>query len=491
MMDWTAEDLAFRYTWQSARSQELSMSRLFAALALFAAFAFLPSGANAESLSLIGDSTKICQLTGQIDWVTNKPTAAKTLSNFGLIAVDLGYPVDSGAGGLYFLFGDAWPIAHIPLDPLPPDDALGFTTRTTTPDDKTCLDLQLVTSAAPKFGHPTVTPKMEQGSFNVPTGGVFLDGTLYAFFWTTHCVLPNPVMPNVAAPLTLPPPSPHCTEVPSVGTSLGSNRFAQASPSAPLAFTQTPPPDPFIGPNPLARMPSGFIYVSASERNVEFAPHQNGVAVFGVPRYRASVPYLAMAPRATFGDPSTWSFYAGSDASGNSQWVTRQQWESGNNGSGQWVPPPGAQIYYPVPKNEYCIGEHSVTWNEPLHKWLLVYNCGPWNIEARVAPHPWGPWSGPTSILNLAQPVLCTLIMSIHGCGTQANYWPPPPPPPLPPGPNAKVMPGIFYAPFVMNRFTEDSTLPGGDRRATIYWLVSTWNPYQAVVMRSTLRLAP
>jgi hypothetical protein len=49
---------------------------------------------------------------------------------------------------------------------------------------------------------------------------------------------------------------------------------------------------------------------------------------------------------------------------------------------------------------------------------------------------------------------------------------------------------GTFYAPFVIERFTtpEPSTLPSM-REATIYWLVSTWNPYQVVIMQTRLRV--
>jgi hypothetical protein len=39
-------------------------------------------------------SQKVCQLTGDVDWETGQPTAARTLTNFGLDAVDLGYPVE-------------------------------------------------------------------------------------------------------------------------------------------------------------------------------------------------------------------------------------------------------------------------------------------------------------------------------------------------------------------------------------------------------------
>jgi hypothetical protein len=91
------------------------------------------------------------------------------------------------------LFGDALPPGHPPNSILsvPPDDALGSTMRTTPPDSTACLDLQLITSAPKTFAHPTVQPTIQQGTFNVPSGGVFLDNTFYAFFWTDHCAFPS------------------------------------------------------------------------------------------------------------------------------------------------------------------------------------------------------------------------------------------------------------------------------------------------------------
>src|SRR5262249_10609028 len=125
------------------------------------------------------------------------------------------------------------------------------------------------------------------------------------------------------------------------------------------------------------------------------------------------------------------------------------------------------------------------TWNAPLGVWLLLYNCGAVTIEARFAPEPWGPWSPPIVMLNSLDPSFgCTLLQSPTGCPGLRNYWV------LPGG---KPWPGFFYAPFVMSRFTQDATLPGPGqaRRATIYWLVSTWNPYVVIVMQSTLELNP
>jgi hypothetical protein len=458
------------------------MSRAFAFFTALAAASWLASPADAGSLALAAPSSKICQLTGQNDWASGQPTAAQTSSNFGLDSVDLGFPVESGAA-LYFLFGDAFPLTH-GYSSVPPDDALGYTTRTAPPDSSTCLDLQLATSAPKTFAHPTVIPKIQQGSFNVPSGGIFLDGTLYAFFWTNHCVQPGTLTPNPAAPLQYPAPTATCAQVP-LNNSVGASVLAAASPGDPVLFHHCGYRELWnIADRGCVRMPSGFVYVTASQPPRPIRPEilrpAESVPVFGVPRYRASIPYLAMAPRATFADPNTWSFFAGRNGSGDPIWINRVQWESGHNMAGQWIPPAGAEIYDAMPVGQRCVGEHSVTWNAALGTWLLLYNCQPWTVEARTAPAPWGPWSAPTVLLQATptSPLVCTLIMSIYGCGNLQNYWP--------------GMPGIFYAPFVLNRYTQDTTTVGSStRQATIYWLLSTWNPYQVTVMQSQLQFTP
>jgi hypothetical protein len=459
----------------------MSTPRSFVMLAAIsiATIQITASGADAATLSLVGSSTKVCQLIGDTDWATGTPgtpTAAKTKSNFGLDGVDLGFPVDSSPGPLYFLFGDALPPGHPSNSILsvPPDDALGSTTRTAPPDSTTCLDLQLITSAPKTFAHPTVHPTIQQGTFNVPSGGVFLDNTFYAFFWTDHCVFPTALRPEPHTPLRRPPPSATCLETPE-NSSVGRSVLAEATSANPVDFNWTPREGWLF-----RNMPSGFVYASSA---MPAPAQQSAVPVFGVARYRASIPYLAMAPRATFADPRTWSFFAGRDE-GHPIWLTRRQWESGHNEAGEWIPPPGAEIYKAEPADERCVGEHSVTWNAPLQVWLLLYTCLPWTVEARFAPEPWGPWSPPIIMLSAVQDssLTCTLIQSDTGCPGLRDYWK------LPTGTS---WPGTFYAPFVMDRFTQDVTPPGPGqpKRATIYWLVSTWNPYVVVVMQSTLEL--
>jgi hypothetical protein len=69
--------------------------------------------------------------------------------------------------------------------------------------------------------------------------------------------------------------------------------------------------------------------------------------------------------------------------------------------------------------------------------------------------------------------------MAEGGCGNQESYWHDP-----------ETFLGAFYAPFVIERYTTAVLTPlPGRRQATIYWLLSTWNPYQVTVMKTTLNV--
>ncbi len=472
----------------------MRLAQLFAILSAMLGAALWAADARASTLSVLGASGKVCQLTGETDWFGGQPTNAKTLTNYGLKGVDLGFPVESDTGQLLFLFGDTDPNDHPNTNPqppptVPPDDAVGFTTRITPPDAATCLDMKLFTPLAGTLSRPRVMPAIQQGSFNVPTGGIDVLGQLYAFFWTNHCVFPDPVLPNSAAPLTLPPQGPLCLEF-ALNNSIGLGILTAAtSSSKPVTWAQ-------VSPQPI--LPNGFVYVTAAQppvRRLFPIPRGHGrlappppIPVFGVARYRASIPYLALAPRRSFGDVTSWSFYAGTNAQGPT-WVSYSQWQSGQM-NGQWAPPAGAELYANSPnansntQDERCVGEHSVTWNEPLGVWLMLYSCGSAEVEARTAPQPWGPWSSPTVILSAVQdPTLnCTLFWDWKGGAC---------PSPLKSQQIPSLTFGYFYAPYVLSRFTKSVPVASPLKSAQIYWLLSTWDPYQVTVMQTTLQLAP
>jgi hypothetical protein len=458
-------------------------SRFSAALAIQLVLAGF-SGVSAAEIETpapilrIGTTEKICQLTGDTDWETGRPTAGMTFANFGLDAADLGYPVEH-AGKLILLFGDSWPPGHAggPAGEIPPDDAVGIVTRTEPPtDDGKCLEMQVNRKAGPdpSFAPATVVGPVpvKQGFFNVPSGGVSVADGLYAFFWTNHCSPPKPLKPSREAPLARPAPDQQCPENDD-RNSLGRSVLARSEDDG-RTFGQ------------VVSMPPGFVYSIAIDVALQpdlLADQRRGVFIFGVPRYRAGVPYLAQAPSETFADPLTWRFFVGRGADGQPQWVSHAEWAAVAPKASRpsaWRPPGEPEIFLPPSSEEYCIGEFSITWNRPLGRWLMLYNCAR-RIWARIAPAPWGPWSAPTELLGGEDGVGCRLVMVADGCGKRRDYWPAQ-------RRNGKFVAGGFYAPYVLDRYTSAAAADTASRRSTIYWLVSAWNPYQVTVMRTTLQ---
>jgi Domain of unknown function (DUF4185) len=427
----------------------------------------------------VGTSDKVCQLTGDVDWETGRPTAARTMTNFGMEAVDLGFPVEHD-GKLYFLFGDTRPAGHGggPEGEVPPDDSVGFTTRRAPPgNDGKCLELQLndqAGTAKKTLAPPTIVgpTRIKQGWFNVPSGGVSVNGGLYAFFWTNHCTGPSQLAASPAAPLARPPASEACSENDD-RNSVGRNVLARSDDGG-RTF------------HDVVSMPIGFVYAIAVNP-AEYADlpqdQRGGILVFAIPRYRASVPYLALAPTATFADPSTWRYFVGRTDDGQPEWIAQAAWTKGAGDGGRseaWRPAGKADIFALEAGPGGCVGEFSVTWNSPLRLWLMLYTCRGIGVMARVAPAPWGPWSPAGALLGPGDNVACHILMSQDGCGNRQDFWRGRPH-------VGRVVAGSTYAPFVLNRYTTAASGPPG--ASTIYWLISTWNPYEVTLMRSTLRV--
>lgn len=182
--------------------------------------------------------------------------------------------------------------------------------------------------------------------------------------------------------------------------------------------------------------------------------------MWGAGFYRRSNPFLAHVPLGSVEDRGAWRYLAGIDGeSGQPRW---------SNQEADAVP------LFQQP----CIGELSAAWNRFLQQWLMLYHCAgePRGINFRVAGLPWAPWSETQVLFDpWDDGGYCRFIHvswdfrncdSVGGQGRE-RVW------------------GGEYAPYLIDRFTT------GDESSTmIYYLMSTWNPYQVVLMRSRLERA-
>ncbi|MBI3952175.1 MAG: DUF4185 domain-containing protein [Acidobacteria bacterium] len=129
-----------------------------------------------------------------------------------------------------------------------------------------------------------------------------------------------------------------------------------------------------------------------------------------------------------------------------------------------------------------CIGEFSVASNPFLRKWLMLYNCdSPRGINFRVADQPWGRWSPPAVLFDpWADGGYCHFMhvsWDFRNCDSVYDS--------MFGSPRQREWAGE-YGPYQIPRYTT-----GDATSTTIYYTMSTWNPYQVVLMKSTLRLEP
>jgi uncharacterized protein DUF4185 len=180
----------------------------------------------------------------------------------------------------------------------------------------------------------------------------------------------------------------------------------------------------------------------------------DAVLSFGSGEYRMSSVYLAASPLGAIEDGGATRYFTGMDG-------CTPVWGSSESDA--------------VPLfDQPCVGELSVEHVPELDAWVAFYNCAePRGINARFAAQPWGPWSEPLLVLEpWADGAYCQFMHtswefqmcdSVHDPGRE-NEW------------------GGEYGPYLVRRLTE-----GGDGHATLYFMLSTWNPYSTMLLRTEL----
>lgn len=181
-----------------------------------------------------------------------------------------------------------------------------------------------------------------------------------------------------------------------------------------------------------------------------------GVLLWGSGQYRRSDPYLAYVALNSVEDRRTWKFFKGLEE-GLPIWSDNEA---------------DATALFDQP----CLGEFSVQRNTFLNKWVMLYNCDkPRGINFRVSDVPWGTWSTSQILFNPRDDGgYCSFIHVsyvqrvcdfVSDLGHEFDW-------------------GGEYAPEVIQRLTS-----GDSTQSTIYYLMSTWNPYNVVLMKSVIRL--
>jgi len=330
-------------------------------------------------------------------------------------------------GRLYFLFGDTVGLHG--------GDSIAYS-QDTNPDD--CLDLTFVTGADGRYLPPKV-PGISLGAFEVPVGGFSAGGSMsssgmtYVFFTTDH------------------------TDEKVMGRSV----LARSSDGA-RSFT--------------------YLYDVSTDKFINIAPvvvdnaaipglpesSGQGLLVFGTGTYRRSNPYLAFVPLASVEEHSAWLFYAGLDTStvlGASPTSGLPRWSADEADAAPLFDHP-------------CLGELSAAWNADLGKWLMFYNCAlPRGITMRSADRPWGSWTDGEVIFQPWDDGGYCNFMHVsyqdRNCDSVQD-----------PGRDDEW--AGEYGPYIISSLARTH-----DGVTTVYFVMSTWNPYAVMLMKTDLRLVP
>jgi hypothetical protein len=265
-------------------------------------------------------------------------------------------------------------------------------------------------------------------------------------------------------------------EVPVAGISLGGQAYVAVSTNHNAdgttdrsVLTRFTLPESFQPLRTISQLPEGhFVKMSLHidpGTTAGLPPGGPFVLVWGTGHYRQSDAYLSVVPAAQFETGKGTKYFAGWDASGAPTWSDKESDAKAivQNGT---------------------MGDLSVTWCKDLSLWLMTYDSrapAPSGILFSYSKTPWGPWSEPQLIFN---PVRDNALGKfIHN--PQANPDDGLAGPVIGKGQaNPGAVRGGDYAPYVVERWTK---VRGSE--LSIYYVLSTWNPYVVVLMKSRLHV--
>ena len=387
-------------------------------------------------LWITNSSVKLEQVIGDVDWATGSNTVSQTASRFNIVANDLGSSFLNGTN-LIFLFGDTRGsnVSYNAADPL-------AWSTSTCGDQGLLINFFTNSMGSNVFINP---PGISMAGDDTPNAGITISNVIYLVCNTGSITTNNDKHADDYSVLV----TFNETDLNPVGSPFQTNRTISATTNG-----------------------GHFVYTSL---------HQVGtnIFIFGEGTYRKSDIYLSSVPVIAFVNGAGTLYFAGL-TNGQPEWTTVETnavpilQDNPTNGP-------------PWPNDSPTVAHLSVAYSAGLGLWLMTYDGGrnapeTDGIYFSSAAQPWGPWSKPQLIFN-----------AFRDMGYGVFMYNPTNNPTGPAGPTAdpaKNDPtnttGVVYAPNLIEPFTtiSNSTL-------YIYYLMSTWNPYTVVKMRSAFSIVP
>lgn len=384
---------------------------------------------HATTLTWIpGSTTKVEQMIGDCDYTKQAqtgqcvPTTSRTAARAGVLGTDIGASFES-EGRVIFLFGDT--ISPSPSENYFASDTIASSVSSD-PSAGLFLDFFTNSDGSPYFVR---IPTVRMGAGEVPHAGIRLNGSTY-------------VAVNTGADINL--PDPNINEY-SVLT-----RFDEAARRFTVLRT-------------ISSRPDGKFITTALRQS------GNDVYVFGLGAYRGSDVYLSVVGATDFESGQGTRYFTGL-VSGQPTWSASEA---------DAVP---IVLDNPsnLPDHTPGIGNVSVIYSDELRLWLMTYDSTRGAPDTRgfyftYASEPWGPWQRPQLIFNATRDGATGAFIHDPRITPSDGLAGPTI------GPNdPATTPGAPYAPYMIERFT---SISGGT--LSVYYTLSTWNPYTIVMMRS------
>lgn len=454
--------------------------------------------APAQRIDLVaGSSMPLVQLTGEHFQIFSRgvhftaPTPGKTMSRYGALGADLGYPVVY-PDKIIILFGDTMAVRTVKQGEdtkfaFLPDargrDSIGYIpnmdfsrcryipevdrliregNREPQVSLDGCPELRLYRNPRASGGEhafkATTISGLEEGdnlgAFGVPTGALDYQGRMYVFYIVRNQeTKPHFSLKSIVARSTRSPQQWSDQSPPDF------SRLYTVSAHPPVDDPRNPPPEEgqpgkfmFTPPVVMKREEMQAIGMTPG-LPPELKDAAEVVFLFSSSwRYNRSNLYLAAFDvKEIEAGTSKWFYFTGQSGGATS-------WSHDETAATALLP------------DEPNIGDHSAVWNPHLKRFVLMYG----HIVARFGATPWGPWGRP--ILAMPPRSEWSLKLAHHG---NADPLKRSVVPVL--GPNlGKVLDlesdqeGIPYGPQLIN---QSKLNPDGS--VTLYYLMSTWNPYE------------
>jgi hypothetical protein len=212
------------------------------------------------------------------------------------------------------------------------------------------------------------------------------------------------------------------------------------------------------------RMQVDHVVPSTRFINVNVVDDDGTLWIFGSGAYRASSVYLARVPSNQLADRDAWEYLSDSDADGPSFSLVEDD-------------------ALPLISSE-CVGELSVRREPERGLYLMTYNCAhpdePRGVHLRTSETPFGPWSEPIVIFDPVRDGYGQFIhravcseTPVYGCAEADDGLG---------NPGREGEWGGEYGPYLIEPWLESE---GG--LLTLYYTLSSWNPYAVHLIRTTL----